>query len=256
MTEATAISCPSCGAGLGPLEGDQYRCTYCGHASLPPRPVVHESLRDEMLKSLLHQYEHKRTDAGNARRKARQAEHDALQSRRRTNALVMYVMGIMFMLGCIPCFIAAANMHSTKAIKVNTPKVHGRSVVPPIVIPGQQSSNTFPIVFGFFWLALGGGLFYIGVRYGRAGARDKRLREQGVRGSAVIRSYKRSEILVDGVPLYELSLEVDVPGRPRYVVKQRDYVVHSVDVSKGADLPVFVDPDNPQDVMVDWFTTL
>jgi len=39
-----------------------------------------------------------------------------------------------------------------------------------------------------------------------------------------------------------------------YVVRQSDYVIHPWSVTNGADLPVFVDPGNPNDVMVDWFT--
>jgi hypothetical protein len=101
---------------------------------------------------------------------------------------------------------------------------------------------------------IGGGLFYIGVRYRRAGARDKMLRERGIRASASVRSYKESNLVVDGITKFDLVLEVDAPGRVPYVVRQSDYVPHPWAVKDGVDLPVFIHPSNANDVMVDWFT--
>jgi hypothetical protein len=69
-----------------------------------------------------------------------------------------------------------------------------------------------------------------------------------------VRSYKESSLEVDGNTRFELVLEVELPEREPYLVKQGDYVPHPWAVRDGADRPVFVDPRNPNDVMVDWFT--
>ncbi len=97
-------------------------------------------------------------------------------------------------------------------------------------------------------------MFYAGVRFGKADRREKRLRKEGVHGRAAVRSCKESEMAVDGVTSFELVLDVEIPGHEPYVVKLSDLVPHPWAVTTGADLPVFVDRTNPQEVVIDWFT--
>jgi hypothetical protein len=236
------------------MEGNQFRCAYCGHLSLPPRPQVDPAQRAALLASLLSGFETRRTSARGARAELRKREHDAMASGRRVNGLVMLGIGGLFLLFAVACFVGAGGLFFSHGSAVSlVGHHHGHAALPPVG-PSAASVAGFPLVFGLFWLGLGGLLFYIGVRYRRAGARDKRMRESGLRGRATVRSYKESSVVVDGNSKFELVLEVEVPGRDPFVVRQSDYVPHPWAVTTGADLPVFVDPGNPNDVMVDWFT--
>jgi hypothetical protein len=256
MNQPTALKCPSCGAGLGPLEGAQYKCAYCGHLSLPPKPVVDQSQRAQMLQALLGQFEQKRGQARNARDELRQREREAMASGRRTNGYVMLGIGGLFLVFALACFGGAITMlvasGGSSGSSSSASRHHGHSPAPTAGPPAAAAGG--PAAFGLFWVALGGGMFYIGVRYMRADRRDKRLRASGIKGSASVKSYKESSMVVDGNTSFELMLEVEVPGRASWVVKQSDYVPHPWAVTTGADLPVFVDPNNPNDVMIDWFT--
>ncbi len=255
MNEATALSCPGCGAGLGPMEGNQYRCAYCGHLSLPPRPVIDATQRAALLASALSQFETRRKSrVTGARAELRKREHDAMVSNRRTNGFVLLGVGGLFLVFALACFVGAGAAAFARSSAAPTPSRHHGHVAVAAPSGPPLAAVVGPAVFGLFWVALGGGLFGIGVRYGRAGRRDKRMREKGVHGRAVVRSYKESNLAVDGITRFDLVLEVEVAGREPYVVRQSDYVPHPWAVTTGADLPVFVDPQNPNDVMVDWFT--
>src|SRR5208282_6617547 len=103
MNQATALSCPSCGAGLGPMEGNQYRCAFCGHLSLPPRPVIDQTQRAQMVAALLGQFDERRGRAMSARDELRRREHDAVASTRNTNGWVMLGIGGLFLLFALGC---------------------------------------------------------------------------------------------------------------------------------------------------------
>jgi len=255
MSQPTLLTCQNCGAGLGALEGGHYRCAHCGHLSLPPRPAFDPAERQAMLASLLSQFEAKRAarSAGAGDYQAgilelRQEGREALASGRRTNGYVSLGIGVLFFVFAAFCIASAV---STDFANDGFHASHGRAAhqaPPPPVDPLP------PALFGLFFLALGGGLFYLGLRYLRAGARDRRLREKGLRGSAIVRSYRETKLMVDGNTKYELVLEVLLAGSEPYTVKQSDYVPHPGAVRRGADLPVYVDPARPTDVLIDWFT--
>src|SRR5580658_1744478 len=254
MMQATPLSCPNCGGGLGPMEGGQYRCAYCGHLSLPPRPVVDPAVRAAILTSVLAQFEERRGRALGAREELKQREREAVASTRRTNAIVMLGIGGLFLLFALACFGGALWM----AAAAGTPSVatsghHRHAAVQES--HGGVAANLGVLGFGLFWLAFGGIFFYIGLRYRRAGEREHRMRERGLRGRAIVKSYRESNLVVDGNRKFDLVLEIEVPGRAPFVIRQADYVPHPGAVTTGAELPVFVDAGDVSDVMVDWFTT-
>jgi hypothetical protein len=161
----------------------------------------------------------------------------------------MLGIGGMFLVFALVCFGGA--VVTALGPDPEPPRTRSGKVAPK---PPPSSGIGGILAFGAFWTALGGGLFYIGVRYRRADARDRRLRQGGLHGRAIVKSYKESNIVVDGNCKFDLVLEVDVPGRPPFLVRQSDYVPHPWAVTTGAELPVFVDPRGT-DVMVDWYTT-
>jgi hypothetical protein len=205
-----------------------------------------------MLTAMLSQFEERRTRASGAREELMKRAHDAAASTRRTNGLVMLGIGALFLLFALPCFGGALTM-ALAAPSGGGSHHHGHS-------SGGGSGMALGAVagvagFGLFWLALGGLLFYIGLRYRRAGARDQRMRESGLRGCAIVKSYRESNLVVDGNRKFDLVLEVEVPGRAPFMTRQADYVPHPGAVTTGVELPVFVNPSHPSDVMIDWFTT-
>lgn len=226
------LSCPNCGAGLGPMDGGHYLCAYCGHRSIPPRTEAARAQHAATLAAALTEFEARRARVRSAAEELAERRQKAMADGRRTNGYVLLGIGGLFLAFAIACFagVVAVALGEVEALPVGL------------------------LAFGVFWLALGGGMFYGGIRYGRAGRRDRRLRDHGLRGRATIRSYLESRLVLDGNPKYELVLEVEVPGRAPYVVRQADWVVRPSAVTTGAELPVFVDPSNAEDVMVDWFT--
>jgi hypothetical protein len=232
---------------------------------MPPRVPVDEAQRAVLLAQVLGQFDQRRARALGAREEVRRRAHDAMASGRRTNAYVMFGVGGLFLIFALVCFgLAGAGAIASRRIPGPSPAHgathnHGHATAPvsPVSRAGDVglAAAGSVLAFGAFWAALGGLLFYIGVRYHRAWSRDRRLRGQGIRGRAFVQAYKEWSVRVDGNSKFSLVLEVEVPGRPPFVVKQSDYVPYATAVTTGAELPVFVDPTKPSDVMVDWFTT-
>jgi hypothetical protein len=196
--------------------------------------------RSAALADLMASLGKQRAEARGAREEAVLRKRVAMAAERHRNGVAMLVIGGLFLVFAVVCLVGAV------VGAVNAITGHPAHPAPPDARPGF-------LTFGLFWLALGGGLFFIGVRYVRAERRDRRLRERGVRGGATVRSYRERDIVVDGNRRFDLVLEVAIPGRPPFTVKQSDYVPHPEAVTTGAALPVFVDPDRPEDVMIDWF---
>lgn len=232
--QATSITCPNCGAGLGPPDGGQYVCAYCGQRSVAAASSFDAQQRAATLDAALAAFEARRARTGTAVEELRKRAHDVLASSRRENGFVMLGIGGLFLLFALGCFAGAA---------ISVISAGGLLVTAGIG------------VFGVSWLALGGPLGYIGLRYMRDDRRDRRLRLHGLRGRAVVLSYRETRLVVDGNPKYDLVLRVELPRRSPFKVRQSDYVVRSSAVTTGEDLPVFVDPSNTNDVMIDWLAT-
>jgi hypothetical protein len=222
------ITCPNCGGGLGPLREGQYLCAYCGHRSSPPQPVLDQARQDELVAQAVARHEAARSARARAAAEAAsQRERDELVAKQGSDGIVMRGTGVLFLAFALACFGGA-------------------------LLASQPSDAWVSLGMGFFWLVLGGGLFRAGVRARRA----VRLRAQGLRGRAIIASYRETKYLggfitVDG--RYHMVLRVELAGRPSYTVKVTDYAP-GVTVTTEAELPVFVDAANPNAVTVDWIT--
>jgi hypothetical protein len=94
--------------------------------------------------------------------------------------------------------------------------------------------------------------------------RKKKLSDVGVPGTAVIvhednldRSSDDDSILTElgmGSWSFRMALEVHVDGRAPYTVNQKVKVPAKAggDAGPGVELPVLVDPDEPQRIQIDW----
>jgi hypothetical protein len=230
--QPVALSCPNCGGGLGAMQGGQYTCGYCGHRSIPPRPPVDPAQQAASVAASLQQFEARRASVRSRIDEINERERQLAADTRSSNGWVLFGIGVLFLVFALACFAGVVQVALSDGID---------SIAPPLL-------------FGLFWLAIGGGMFYGGLRYSRAGRRDKRLRAQGLRGRAILLSYREGSMVLDGNPKFDLVLQVELPGVAPYVVKQSEWVTNPGAVSTGNELPVFVDPRNAGDVMVDWFS--
>jgi hypothetical protein len=81
---------------------------------------------------------------------------------------------------------------------------------------------------------------------------DSTLIERGIRGTAVIKAIEETNLLVGNTgheqAVFQMSLRVSVPGHEPYDVDHRQTGGALV----GAEVTVLVDPQNPQNLFVDW----
>jgi hypothetical protein len=227
-----ALTCPNCGAGLGGTQGGEYLCAYCGHRSVAQQMLADQVVHDAMLRQALAEQDGRRAELRSARQRIVDEMRQAQASTRRINGIAMLGVGGLFL--CIGLAIAVGVLRNALVGSSNEP------------IGGT-------VGFVIFWLVFGASLLYVGIRYGRADRRERRLRASGVHGRATIASYQGSSMELDGNPRYELVLRIELVGRPPYTVKRSEWVPRSILVTPGRQLPAFVDPRNPEDVLVDWF---
>ncbi|MDB4994140.1 MAG: hypothetical protein JWM74_1572 [Myxococcaceae bacterium] len=229
MNQLTAMKCPNCGAALGQPAGGEYTCAYCNHRSRPPNRLAGPEQAAALAEALARFEQQRRARVSGARAELLDRRREAFLGKRNENGWVMLGIGGLFLLFGV-----------------------GLAVITVVAIVAGADGRG-PAAFGAFWLGLGGFLFYIGVRYRAAGVREKKLRASGLAGRATVVSYLPSALVLDGNPQVHFVLQVELPGRAPYDVRQSDYVPRMEVVTRGRDFPVFVNPRNGQDVLVDWW---
>lgn len=102
--------------------------------------------------------------------------------------------------------------------------------------------------------AVGLGLLGWARNVGRAQARIRSIIATGVSGTARIEGVTQTGVTVNEQPQVELQLEVHLPGRDPYLVRQKEIVPISMmsAVGIGAELPVRVDRGDLSKVVVLW----
>jgi hypothetical protein len=213
--EPVAMACPNCGAGLGPASASgEYVCAYCKHVAQAPRAVQRAVVFAQISTAL----------AANTAQQARSsAQRDEVKQRlyaedasgRRNGAIFVLVFGV-------------------------------GAIVSAGVLVEQEflAGAAITAVLGALFVALG----VYNLRYN---AWLQRMRATGVSGRGIVTSYKER-----GSTSFDLTLRIEIPGREPYeVVKKREYtgISGSARVATGAELPVRVAPENPSDVMIEWF---
>jgi hypothetical protein len=111
----------------------------------------------------------------------------------------------------------------------------------------------FPIFLGPIWMLVSIGLGIYAIRQARKGRHEQWLWRNGLRGRGTLVS-ARSGALINEQPLMTLELELEVPGQsPRHV--SRKLIISSFAaplMRPGLVLPVYVNPGDPEDVLVVW----
>jgi hypothetical protein len=111
----------------------------------------------------------------------------------------------------------------------------------------------FPILIGPIWLLVVLGLVIYAIRQARRGRHEQWLWRSGVRGRGTLVSAS-SGAEINEQPLMTLELELEVPGQAPRRVKRRliisDFAAHLM--QPGLVLPVYVNPQDPDDILVVW----
>lgn len=117
---------------------------------------------------------------------------------------------------------------------------------------GYSLQNFFYIMGGFF--LIGPLITTVGILlfYNRANDREINLEQNGTRGEAEILHREQTGTYINELPQVKFLLKLTMPDREPYKIEHKD-VVSMLDLSSinvGAKLPVFVDPNNPENIML------
>ena len=111
----------------------------------------------------------------------------------------------------------------------------------------------FPIFIGPIWMAVSIGLGIYAIRQARRGRHEQWLWKSGLKGRGTLVSAS-SGALVNEQPVMALELDLDVPGQAPRRVKRRLIVSNFAAplMQPGLVLPVYVNPGDPEDILVVW----
>ena len=111
----------------------------------------------------------------------------------------------------------------------------------------------FPIFLGPIWVITSLGLGIYAVRQRRKGRHEQTLWKTGVRGKGTLVSAS-SGAMINEQPLMTLVLDLEIPGQTTRQVRKRliisNFAAHLM--QPGVVLPVYVNPRDPDDILVVW----
>lgn len=126
------------------------------------------------------------------------------------------------------------------------------------------SAMAFGSILSFFYplaifeFALGAFLIFLGVRARSRVAAAQQLKATGVAGQAAILGLRQTGVYMNEQPQVEMTLQVSVPGREPFTVTRKEYVPLMLigTLTSGRPLPVKVDPNDPQTLVIEWESAL
>jgi len=109
-------------------------------------------------------------------------------------------------------------------------------------------------IIAFVFLTIGVIFTIVGVITTRVAGNTRKLLATGLVGTGTIVNAEDTNVMVNEKPLVKLTLNVQIPGRPAYTVEHREVIpfIGLGQVTLGAQLPVAVDPTNPDKLAIDW----
>ncbi len=125
-------------------------------------------------------------------------------------------------------------------------------------------AQSMPIVRGGFLPTaavlgvLGTALVVWGVAWWKRAANAQGLRVEGIPGQARITGLRQTGVYVNNQPQVELQLNVSTPMHGGYDVTRKEVVplIMVGSLASGRPLPVKVDPNNSQDLVIEWESAL
>ncbi|VBB07705.1 Hypothetical protein LUCI_2970 [Lucifera butyrica] len=122
----------------------------------------------------------------------------------------------------------------------------------PDMYTGSTLSNFYYMMGGMFIilpLVLAGVIFLV---IKKINTRKIYLAQNGIRGEAEILSLEQTGIYINNLPQIRFQLQVNLPNRDPYQIEHKETVnlisLNSLNI--GAKFPVFVDPVNPEKVLL------
>ena len=111
----------------------------------------------------------------------------------------------------------------------------------------------FPIFRGPIWVVVSVGLGIYAIQQARKGRHDQWLWKTGIKGRGTLVSAS-SGALINDQPLMTLELDLEVPGQAPRRVKRRLIISAFAAplMQPGVVLPVYVNPQDPGDLLVVW----
>ena len=96
-------------------------------------------------------------------------------------------------------------------------------------------------------------LVWFGLRARRAAAEADRITATGMAGTATITGLTQTGMPLNDQPQVDIELLVTIPGRPPYAASRKEFVplILLGRLRSGGPLPVKVDPNDPEDVIID-----
>ncbi|MFH1874192.1 MAG: hypothetical protein ABH859_03280 [Pseudomonadota bacterium] len=82
------------------------------------------------------------------------------------------------------------------------------------------------------------------------------LWENGLQGTAKLISCEETGSMLNNAPKIAFELEITLPNRKPYIIQHEEYVglLYLNRISPGNVFPVFVDPQKPTNILIDWRT--
>jgi hypothetical protein len=119
-----------------------------------------------------------------------------------------------------------------------------------LMIPEQ----TRAIWIGQIWVVVSLGLAALYLGMIRRANKADRLRAVGTPGEAIIKGMTQTGTYINYQPVVKLELEVHPEGLPAYSLRKKKVVpqIGLGQLAIGNALPIHVDPDNRNDIVIDW----
>jgi len=111
----------------------------------------------------------------------------------------------------------------------------------------------FPILLGPIWMVVAAGLGVYAVKQSRKGKHDQWLWKTGIKAKGTLVSVG-SHVKINEQPVLKMALDVEVPGMPSRRVERRVIVSNFAAplMQPGLVLPVYVNPSDPEDILIAW----
>lgn len=86
-----------------------------------------------------------------------------------------------------------------------------------------------------------------------ANQRYQHMLDHGLQGTAEVLELSPTNVLINRRPQARMRLRVQLQGRPAYELERLDVLpVAGIGAGPGQTVKVYVNPDDPQDMMLDW----